>query len=515
MCEAFPNRRHELDLYEREIVNMASRYPGAGFYDYHKQFSAKAASYLKNHNWKLDWSKRDSQLYSNIFTNYKSNCCQHCYSVSHLSDFCPRILQENKSTFYGPVSNNYSNKRSGSSDSYSRQKYYMKGEEICNNFNGNKGCFRNRCNNLHVCIGCHGPHPRSQCTNVQGQYIKNSLTAKKRSSPPQHPESEKVKVPHISTPIDSSILHKYLQSHPDKNFTNYLLNGLKQGFHTGIQELPSTTLECKNLLSASSQPEVTTQLIQSEVEKGFLIGPLDKMPFSIYRTNPIGVAEGKYSQKKRLIVDMSAPHNDENNTCLNDMIVKEDFSLNYVTVDDAIARIKEKGKGSWLCKTDIKDAFKLIPIHPSLWPFHGIKWQGKYYYYTRLVFGSRSSPKIFDTLSVAVCWIATNVFGISTILHLLDDFLTIDPPDILADRTMALITLLFKKLQIPIAPNKTVGPTTCLEYLGIILDTEAMEARLPLVKVQRIQGILLEFSVKKSCTKRELLSLLGHLNFAS
>ena len=46
MCEAFPNRRHELNLYEREIVNMALRYPGAGFYDYHKQFSAKAASYL-------------------------------------------------------------------------------------------------------------------------------------------------------------------------------------------------------------------------------------------------------------------------------------------------------------------------------------------------------------------------------------------------------------------------------------------------------------------------------------
>ena len=129
----------------------------------------------------------------------------------------------------------------------------------------------------------------------------------------------------------------------------------------------------------------------------------------------------------------------------------------------------------------------------NLYPFtlrYGIKWQGKYYYYTRLVFGSRSSPKIFDTLSVAVCWVATNVFGISPILHLLDDFLSIDPPDILADRTMALLTLLFKKLQIPIAPNKTVGPTTCLEYLGIILDTEAMEARLPLVIVQRIQGIL-------------------------
>ena len=183
MCEAFPNRRHELDLYEREIVNMASRYPGAGFYDYHKQFSAKAASYLKNHNWKLDWSKRDSQLYSNIFTNYKSNCCQHCFSVSHLSDFCPRILQENKSAFYGPASNNYSNKRSGSSDSYGRQKYYMKGEEICNNFNGNKGCFRSRCNNLHVCIGCHGSHPRSQCTKDKDSNSKTPSQPKNDQAP--------------------------------------------------------------------------------------------------------------------------------------------------------------------------------------------------------------------------------------------------------------------------------------------------------------------------------------------
>ena len=181
MCEAFPNRRHELDLYEREIVNMASRYPGAGFYDYHKQFSAKAASYLKNHNWKLDWSKRDSQLYSNIFTNYKSNCCHHCHSVSHLSDFCPSILQENKTTYFSPASN--SNKTAGSSDARGRQRFYMKGEEICNNFNGNKGCFRNRCHNLHVCIVCHGPHPRSQCTKNSDSISKTQPKSKNDQAP--------------------------------------------------------------------------------------------------------------------------------------------------------------------------------------------------------------------------------------------------------------------------------------------------------------------------------------------
>ena len=47
------------------------------------------------------------------------------------------------------------------------------------------------------------------------------------------------------------------------------------------------------------------------------------------------------------------------------------------------------------------------------------------------------------------------------------------------------------------------------------MDSNKLEARLPLNKVERINEILLSFLGKKSCTKRELLSLLGHLNFAS
>ena len=33
---------------------------------------------------------------------------------------------------------------------------------------------------------------------------------------------------------------------------------------------------------------------------------------------------------------MSAPHNDENNPSLNNLIEKSEFSLSYVTMDDAI-----------------------------------------------------------------------------------------------------------------------------------------------------------------------------------
>ena len=218
------------------------------------------------------------------------------------------------------------------------------------------------------------------------------------------------------------------------------------------------------------------------------------------------MAESKYSKKKRLIVDMSAPHNNVENSSLNDLIDKDQFSLNYVTIDNAINLFKKYGRNIPMCKTDISDAFKLIPIKPELWPFHGIKWNNQYYFFTRLVIGSRSSPKIFDTLSQNICWIAEKEFRINSIIHPLDDFLTVDPPDYLADRKMSLLTHIFASLGIPLSAKKTVGPTECLEYLGIILDIEKMEAKLPQDKLARICEMLMSFKSKKSCTKKELLS---------
>jgi hypothetical protein len=53
--------------------------------------------------------------------------------------------------------------------------------------------------------------------------------------------------------------------------------------------------------------------------------------------------------------------------------------------------------------------------------------------------------------------------------------------------------------------HKTLGPVTCLEYLGIILDSEKMKARFPTVKVERICDFIHKLLNKSSYTKRELL----------
>ena len=316
-----------------------------------------------------------------------------------------------------------------------------------------------------------------------------------------------------TTPVKVPELKKALAKHPDRCFVFYLLSGLIHGFFAGLCTLPAKTFVCRNLQSALKEPDVVDTLLAREIEKGYMIGPFDKAPYSNYRINPIGVATRKYSGKKRLIVDLSSPHHGSEDS-INSLIPLEPFSLFYATVDHAIRMIKIAGKGAWLGKADIVDAFKTMPLHPSQWPLFGVKWREKMYFAVRLTFGCRSSPNIFNTLSEALCWILNNNYRLPFVLHLLDDFLVIDFPNSQPERSIKTVKEVFAKLGVPLSLEKTVGPVKNLEFLGIILDSELMQASLPLEKLERIREIMQHFLDAVSISKQELLSLLGHLNFA-
>ena len=320
-----------------------------------------------------------------------------------------------------------------------------------------------------------------------------------------------------TTPIRIDILVKELRNHPDREFVSKLETGLRHGFHTGVNALPTETYKCKNLRSCLKETDFISSAIEDELNKGYLIGPYtaDTCPFPTIRINPIGCVEGKYSKKKRIILDLSSPHDMPGHESVNSLISKEDISLSYVRLDDAIAIINCLGPGSMMSKFDIQDAFKLLPVSPSLWHLQGLEWDNKMYFYTRLCFGSRSSPYLFTLLSEAVHFIATQNYGVHNLLFLLDDFLTIDISAIMGKRSMAIMTMIFNRLGIPLSHHKTAGPSEVIEYLGIPLDTLRMEARLPPVKLCRLRDLLAAYKTKDKCTKRELLSLLGHLCYAA
>lgn len=154
-----------------------------------------------------------------------------------------------------------------------------------------------------------------------------------------------------------------------------------------------------------------------------------------------------------------------------------------------------------------------MPIHPSDWHLFGVKWDSKFYFAVRLTFGCRSSPHIFNSLSEALCWILLNVCKLLFILHLLDDFLLIDFPNSQSP-TLDILKQVFSDVGVPLSAEKTLGPSTSLEFLGISLDTVKMQASLPHEKLLRIRSFLEFLSSLRVVSKRDILSLLGHLNFA-
>ncbi len=137
-------------------------------------------------------------------------------------------------------------------------------------------------------------------------------------------------------------------------------------------------------MSAIRETEVVDSLIQKELDKGYLIGPFQTSPFNACCANPLGVATIKYSGKKRLIIDLSSPHNREIPS-INSLIPEDVFSLAYASVDLAIQFIKSAGIGAWMGKADITDAFKIMPLHPSQWHLFGIRWRSKLYFSVRLL----------------------------------------------------------------------------------------------------------------------------------
>ena len=59
----------------------------------------------------------------------------------------------------------------------------------------------------------------------------------------------------------------------------------------------------------------------------------------------------------------------------NDGISSDYTTVSYATVENAIGLIKSVGPNCFLAKTDVKNAFRLVPIRPEDYDLLGIYWQ--------------------------------------------------------------------------------------------------------------------------------------------
>ena len=128
--------------------------------------------------------------------------------------------------------------------------------------------------------------------------------------------------------------------------------------------------------------------------------------------------------------------------------------------------------------------------------------------------GCASSCKIFESFSSALHWVVSSQVSNTSVVHVLDDFLFISPTYGLCLSALETFQDICRKLGVPLAPDKTVGPVTSLPFLGIGLDTVKMQTFIPQDKINRMLSDTDLLLHSKSVTLRKLQSVNGLLNFA-
>lgn len=315
----------------------------------------------------------------------------------------------------------------------------------------------------------------------------------------------------VVTPINANNLDLVLEGY-DISLREEIVSGFRWGFdlHCEADEYDmALPVEASNLKSAYELPDIIDRKIEQEIELGRIAGPYGEKPFSNLILSPIGVVEKKEPGQYRMIQHLSHPKGNS----VNDAIPDEICTVHYACVQDAVRLAKEKG-AQWMAKTDVKSAFRIVPVRPDQHHLLGFSWRDEFYYDRCLPMGCSVSCMIFEKISTALEWVATVKLGID-LVHVLDDFLILSKSEATCQRNLDRFLALCKFVGVPMAPEKTFRPAKVMEFLGITIDLIRGELRLPVDKVEKCRTLCGELMGRSKTRLRELLSVIGLLNFAT
>lgn len=312
------------------------------------------------------------------------------------------------------------------------------------------------------------------------------------------------------TPLNIDKLATLLVNYPDKEIGVELLEGFSNGFRLGYTG-PRLHVMTHNLISAREHLTETLDKIQEEINLGRMLGPFKYLPISTLRISPIGVVP-KSDGKWRLITHLSHPISKSVNTFIDPTICK----VSFTSFDNILDKIYDCGSGAELAKVDIKSAFRLMPINPADFDLLGIYIDGRYYIDKCLPMGCSISCSLFEKFAKFLQYVVTEASGLNSLDHYLDDFMFIGSSGTQnCLRLMNTFQTICNQLGVPIAENKTQGPTTVITFLGLTIDTILMMVRIPEDKLEKLKSSLQYLLTRKKIFLKEFESLVGLLSFCS
>jgi uncharacterized protein YqgQ len=267
-----------------------------------------------------------------------------------------------------------------------------------------------------------------------------------------------------------------------------------RGFHINFPEVPTQERPARELKYSQAEREFMKKEIQELLNKG-VIQQVEHVEGE-YISN-VFLREKKDKGKFRMILNLKK---------LNEYIPKQKFKM-----DTLIAAITMVHEGCWFLSLDFTDAYYSVRIAPESRKFLRFEFEGNLYEFTCLPNGLRPAPRLFTKLVKVPLAVLRKQYGINITAYLDDTLLIFDSPEE-AIHYGEIASELFQELGFMISFKKSViVPTQRIEFLGVIIDSRAMNITLPAEKSRQIKEEVKTLIESDRCTIRFMAHVLGKL----
>ena len=161
-------------------------------------------------------------------------------------------------------------------------------------------------------------------------------------------------------------------------------------------------------------------------------------------------------------------------------------------------------------KIDLHRYFRQLDLDPGDYSLIGYIVEGKLYFDKMVPMGVRSGPYIAQRISCAITWIVQQLQYF--LLNYVDNFVGAEI-QAKAEEAFLFLTKLLRDLKIDTSPEKIVPPTTRLEFLGTIFDSETMTMEVPETKLAETIDELKRWRTHAQVSRTDIESIIGKLQF--
>ena len=287
-----------------------------------------------------------------------------------------------------------------------------------------------------------------------------------------------------------------------------LLDYLEYGFPLCVdkQALAYIT-NVTNYSSAEQYPHDMSSYFQKELKHKAIVGPCNDLPFSVHYS-PL-LSRPKPDDTRRVIVNLSAPQGCSVNDCIaKDYYDGVPYMLKYPSVDNIINAVQELGPDVLLSKIDVSRAFRNLRVDPGDFDVLGMKWQGNSYLDISMPMGIKMGSALCQRTTDVIRHVMTS--RDVRMYNYIDDVICIHKRHN-ADAEFDVLHSLFEFLGVPVNPKKVVRPCRSLTCMGIEVDLDMRQLRIPHTKIIEILDMCQLITAKRVISRKQLQSLLGKL----